>query len=152
MISRRTRRRVSRWRIRWRSKKCSPDCAPLHPGYVLSIFRNYDLYLVRLDATELDGEWRRGEIELYALADALAAHCAAEGGGLHCLTGLRDVDPAFRRQGDLVAAGLCRRRRLEKTGKAVGRFRRPLRRRRQFGVGERHQRDDRGKGDRKRHA
>ena len=54
--------------------------------------------------------------------------------------------------GDLVAAGLLGRRRLEKAGEGVGRFRRALRRRRQLGVGERHQRDDRAEGDRKRHA
>src|SRR5271155_3178063 len=64
----------------------------------LSISRNRNPDRVALHRAELNGEWFRAQIELHALADALAAGGAAERVGFHQVPALHDINPGRRRQ------------------------------------------------------
>jgi hypothetical protein len=60
-----------------------------------SLRRHYDGDGMRRHATDFDDEWRRGQLEFHALADALATRRATERPGFHRLTILHHVNPGL---------------------------------------------------------
>src|SRR5208282_1928331 len=103
----------------------------------LLVGRDDDGNLAVLDAAELNCDRTGRQVELDALACALARCCAGERGRMQVVPAVKDVDPAFRRDRQLVNARLRWRGNREMARERLRRLRRALGRLRQSGRRER---------------
>src|SRR6516165_11820094 len=108
MTSVQKQRRASKSRTRSSNSRITIDS---------SLAADHDADTAIFDTAELHREGRLGEFKLDALADAVTAGRAGRRDRFEALAALHDVDPAFRRQRDLIGALLRGRGGFNKSGK-----------------------------------